>query len=79
MSELKERAREIYKKYELFLDLAEEVFVSDVEQALMRERQRVWEEAAKIAQSEPRCWSLPAPDPQTRIAAKLRSAAERET
>lgn len=37
------------------------------------ERSMVLEEAARIAESEPRVWDPDAPDPQTRIAAKIRA------
>ena len=36
------------------------------------------EEAAKVAENEPRVWS-PAPDPQTRIATKIRALAKKGT
>jgi hypothetical protein len=37
------------------------------------------EEAAKVAQSEPRVWDLNAPDPQHRIATAIRTLKERIT
>jgi hypothetical protein len=40
-------------------------------EALVRADER--EECAKVAESEPRVWDADAPDPQQRIAAKIRA------
>lgn len=71
-----ERARQICAEFETYAYLPdiEPIIAEAIRQAEDEMRGR----CAQVAESEPRCWDRYAPDPQTRIAAKIRKLGEKE-